>query len=78
MQQTTVKKVEIATSDSWLSYVAFVLVILSTDAFLIKSILIDAEVTFDQLSLLRDNRVLISFDSSGKVTTILGIKHSFK
>lgn len=78
MQPLIIKNIEIASLDSWLSYAAVVTVILSIDLFLINSVLYNAEVTFDQISLLGDNRVLISFDSCEKHTAFLGMKHSFK
>lgn len=53
-------------------------VILSTDVFLIHSILSDAEVSFDHISLLGDKRILVAFDNSNKLLAFLSIKEALQ
>lgn len=72
------KNVNITALEDWLINLAVVIVILNTDVFLVKTSLSDAEVICDDVSLLRDNRVLISFDSHEKFSLFLGMKEAFK
>lgn len=69
---------KVIASNDWLKNLVVVKVILTKNVFLIKSMLNDAEVDFLNVSFLGDNRVLISFDSSEKLTTFLGMKKAFK
>lgn len=50
----SIKNLTIAASDEWLTFSAVVTVILAKDIFIIRSILIDAEVSVDNISFLGD------------------------
>lgn len=51
---------------------------ISVDVFLIKSILKNIEVSFDKVSLIGDNRVIISFASKDNMLAFLNSKCSFQ
>lgn len=77
-QEIPIKNLNIVATEHWLINSVIVTVILSTNVFLLKSILNDVENPFDHLSLLGDNRVLVSFDSLEKSSAFLDMKDHFK
>lgn len=72
------KEIHVQTEQSWLSYVAIASLRIIFDVFIIKTILKDVEVPFISVSLIGDNRVLISFDSNENLQGFLNLQDSFK
>lgn len=59
-------------------HLAVAILFITADVFIASSILWDVGVSFEQFSLIGDNRILISFPSKESLESFLGLKASLK
>lgn len=78
VHQIPPKEVNVPVGRSWIDNLAIATTKLATDVILIKSILADAEIAYDRVSSLGNDKVLITFDSKDNLDAFLASKDSLQ